>query len=158
MPIIPSSTTPIPPGVSGSELITRPIDHARNASLGGTVATETPTARRDSSNTRYAVSWLASVAAVSHPQRRRSRTSRSARSVTRASPLQPGGFRWKSRATQAPARAAVSPSHRAAPGLRRAATVSPTISAPTAALTPAITAVVLDSCPVAKTRIDPTSG
>src|SRR5262249_33535281 len=44
VPIIPSSTTPIPPGVRGSELITRPSAQARNASLSGMVADEIPTA------------------------------------------------------------------------------------------------------------------
>src|SRR2546423_1574017 len=60
VPIIPSSTTPIPPGVRGKELITRPIAHARKASLGRRVSNEMPTARRDSSNTRYALTWLRS--------------------------------------------------------------------------------------------------
>ncbi len=104
------------------------------------------------------MSWLPSVAAVSTAQRRRSRTSRSSRSRTSDSPLQTGGGRRKIPVTHAANRAAAFPSRNAAVGLRNAATASATMAAPATALTAAITAVDVESWPVAKTRMDPMSG
>ena len=55
-PETPSSTTPIPPGVIGSEVSRRPIDQAANDSTIEICESEIPTARSDRSSTTNPVS------------------------------------------------------------------------------------------------------
>ena len=81
-PVRPSSTTPTPPGVSGSADSSRTNENAASVSCQLTSSLLTPTWRSDRSSTTNSDRWLMNVQNVSAFQRCRSRSIVSVRNFT----------------------------------------------------------------------------
>jgi hypothetical protein len=154
----PASTTPAPPGVTGSTDSSRVNANAARDACQETSAWGSPLARRHASRTSQSARWLATVVAVMRSPRRPSRPAAPARNSSSSPPARRGGGRRASRHPAVTSRASTWSARRANGALRSVARTTAASRMRTAAPARAAARDAAGEWPVAMSTARATTG